>query len=154
MSRILRKFNDRKYNGTIVMSKSDNRAETAIVTANSRPPVRKRAAFLFGQVLSTIAANRAKSVESGELVGSTRLIDRLIRNGIRASAIRERDHRRIRDMHRAYWSSQATDYAFRFENNSWRPMLHSSKTSTRLLRQCQFNRSWKWVVVTDWFYSI
>ena len=100
------------------MAESALRAETAIVTAVRSAPLRKRVAIRIGQALSVIFPGRARSVESGKHVGSTRLVDRMIRNGIRAHAIKQRDHRRIRDMHRAYWSSHAndfaTDYTFRF----------------------------------------
>ncbi len=109
----------RQYDGTVAVTESAIHTETAIVTAVRFAPFRKRVAFFIGQVLSLILPGRAKSVESGDLIGSTRLVDRILRNGIRARAITQCDHRRIRDMHRAYWETQAnefaTDYAFRFK---------------------------------------
>ena len=93
--------------------------ETAIVNSVACAPLKKRVAFHVGEILVSIFKSRATRVESGGQVGSAKLLDRVIRNGLRAQAIRTSNFRRLRDLHRTYWKSQAHKFAsdcqFRFE---------------------------------------
>ncbi len=92
---------------------------TSIVPTPQHAPFRKRIAFAIGRILALVMRTRANAIESGTRIRAPHLLDRLIRNGIQAQALQERDHVRLRDIHRNYWSKEAlkfgSDYGFRFE---------------------------------------
>ena len=94
------------------------RRNNAVIRRPSSAPFRKRLAFNVGEVLAGLLSERSKAVEFGRRVGSMQLIDRIVRNGLRSRAIRQGDHVRLRNMHRAFWQTEAQDFgeshAFRF----------------------------------------
>ena len=102
-------------------------ARTKIVRTFDDAPLRKRAAAALGGCLTKCLSERAHSVEYGERIGSTRVLDRLIRQWIRAQAVRHGDHKRLRDLHRRHWISQGNSfgdgYAHRFTEQF---LLHDS----------------------------
>jgi len=82
-----------------------------VVQRLSDAPLKKRLAFIAGGLLANIFPSRAAEVEAGKRVNSKTLLDRFIRNGIRAKALRAGDHRKLRDMLRQYWSVDGTAFA-------------------------------------------
>lgn len=92
---------------------------TSIVPTPQHAPFQKRIAFAIGRILARVMRTRANAIESGARVRTPHLLDRLIRHGIQAQALQERDHKRLRDLHRNYWTKEAlkfgSDYEFRFE---------------------------------------
>lgn len=73
-------------------------------------PIAKRAKLLAGSILAALMPNARQRVVESSLSDESSRLDRLIRNGLYATAFRRKDHRKLRGYFSQYWGSEAAAF--------------------------------------------
>lgn len=73
-------------------------------------PANKQAKLLAGSLLAAVLPKTRASVENSSLSDSSSRLERLVRNGLYATAFRRKDHRKLRNYFSQYWGSEAAAF--------------------------------------------